>query len=74
LHQQKFFLFLVERNSANFTPPRPRKSLADDWLVSGSGAKLPEFRSGGGAKLFPGGAKFAAVSHQFSAVGCQPGA
>ena len=58
LHPRNFFLFLVERNSANFAPRRPRKSFADDWLASGSGAKLPEFRSGGGAKLklSPGGA------------------
>jgi hypothetical protein len=58
LQQQNFFLFLVERNSANFAPLSPRKSFVAHRLVRGGGAKLTEFRSGGGAKLSPGGAKF----------------
>jgi hypothetical protein len=56
----KFFLFLVDRNSADFGPARPRKSFVAHQFVSGSGAKLSEFRPGGGAKLKlpPGGALF----------------
>jgi hypothetical protein len=71
----KFFLFLVGRYSANFAPPRPRKSFAGWLLVCGGGAKLPEFRPGGGAKLSPGGALFVThfeVPHrcaEFSGVG-----
>src|SRR5688572_29283945 len=64
-----FFLFFVGRNSVNFAPPCPRKSLAGWWFVCGSGAKLIEFRPGGGAKLSLGGAKFVdrfAAPHQMS--------
>jgi hypothetical protein len=53
-----FFLFLVGRNSANFAPRGERKLFAGWRLARGGGAKLSEFRPGGGAKLFPGGAKF----------------
>jgi hypothetical protein len=53
-----FFFFLVGRNSANFASARPRKLFAGYRLVSGSGAKLSEFRLGGCAKLVPGGALF----------------
>jgi hypothetical protein len=59
-----FFLFLVVRNSASFAPPCPRKMFADWWLECGSGAKLSEFRPGGGAKLPRVGAKLVIVSRQ----------
>jgi hypothetical protein len=55
---ENFFLFLVGRNSANLGPACPRKSFAGSWLACGGGAKLTEFRPGGGAKLHPGEAKF----------------
>jgi hypothetical protein len=52
-----FFLFLVVQYSANFAPTCPRKSFADCKFVRGGGAKWTEFRTGGVAKLFSGGAK-----------------
>jgi hypothetical protein len=53
-----FFFFVVGRYSAGFAPPGRCKSFAGCKFVSGGGAKLPEFRPGGAAKFFPGGAKF----------------
>jgi hypothetical protein len=53
-----FFFFLVGRNSPSFAPPCPRKSFVARQFVCRGGAKLPEFRPGGRAKLPPGGAKF----------------
>jgi hypothetical protein len=52
------FLFLVGRYSDNFAPPCCCKSFVTRWLARGGGAKFPEFRPGGGAKPFLGGAKF----------------
>ncbi len=54
----KFFLFLVGRNSANFAPRGARKLFAAQRLGCGSGAKWPEFRPEGGAKLSLGEALF----------------
>jgi hypothetical protein len=59
-----FFFFHVVQNSTNFAPPCPRKSFVTHWLGRGGGAKLSEFRTGGGAKLSPGGAKLDVASHQ----------
>src|SRR5687768_12557969 len=56
--QQNFFFFLVGRNSAGFAPARSRKSFPGSELARGGGAKLTEFRPGGGTKLSSGGAKF----------------
>jgi hypothetical protein len=55
---ESFFFFLVVRNSANFAPARPRKSFAGCRFVRLGGAKLTEFRPGGGAKSPLGSAKF----------------
>jgi hypothetical protein len=59
----------VERNSANFAPLCPRKLFVAHRLARGGGAKLSEFRPGGGAKLFPGGAKFVARTERSRAIG-----
>jgi hypothetical protein len=57
LPHTNFFLFLVGRNSVSFAPACPRKSFVARRLLRWGGAKLSEFRPGGGAKLSPGGAK-----------------
>jgi hypothetical protein len=60
-----FFLFLVGRNSSNFAPARSRKLFAGWRMGCRGGAKLSEFRSGGGAKLSSGGAKFVCTAIDF---------
>jgi hypothetical protein len=53
-----FFFFVVGRNSVSFAPRAGCKSFVALWLAHRGGAKLAEFRPGGGAKLFPAGALF----------------
>jgi hypothetical protein len=58
LPQQIFFFFQVGRYSANFASRAGSKSLAAQRFVCAGGAKLSEFRPGGGAKSFLGRALF----------------
>jgi hypothetical protein len=55
---EKFFLFVVGRNSTGIALPRPRKSFAAWQLESWDRAKLPEFCTGGWCKIVAGEAKF----------------
>jgi hypothetical protein len=66
-----FFLLLGGLISPNAPPRGARKSFADGKFVRGGGAKLCEFRPGGGAKLSPCGAKFVFATSLILDVGAQ---
>jgi hypothetical protein len=60
-----FFFFLVRRNLANFASACFCKLFSAQRLVSGSEAKLSEFRLGGVTKSPRGEAKFVSATHSF---------
>ena len=66
-----FFFFLVGRNSASFAPPARCKSFEHSQMECGSGAKLTEFRPGGGTKPPQVGRNWSGTSrlaHQLSKI------